>query len=782
MLAIVVFTLFATLGVSAAEIPLYKDANVPIDARVTDLLGRMSVQDKVSQLIQGDIDGWMNMTDPLDNTLTYNYTGLVDMMSSKSGAIWAGYAMPYEKSIYAVTVGQRYLMENTTLGIPALIQSESLHGFTNNGTIFPSPIGMACSFNTDLMYNVAKAIGGEAEGLGFSMLFAPVLDLSRELRWGRVEENYGEDPFLTGEMGYAYVTGLQAGTRRNTSSTASARLAATCKHFAAFGSPQGGLNLAPVAGGERDLRTMYLKPFYRACVQGPAWGIMTAYSSYDGIPAVANFHLLTDILRNEWGYQGFVTTDAGSVDLLITEHAIAGDRATAAKIALENGLSGEMGGGTYTYLTLPDSIANGSVTMNYLDQAVGYILKTKFELGLFENPYPYADYASTIRTPETRAILHQMEQESIVLLQNNGVLPLQKGGSVALIGPSAGQVLGQFGDYVFFNSSLNGISPLQGLTNFLAGSNTTINYAEGCQLWSNDQNGFQAAVDAASASDVAVVMVGTWSRDQTLLWQGANATTGEHVDLSSLALVGAQLALVQAVQAAAKKTVVVFVSGKPVAEPWIAGNVDAVVQQFYPGELGGTALAEVLYGAFNPSGRLSVSFPQSVGTTPVFYNYLKGGRPLDPGYITPNGSLVFGHQYVLSTPAPLYSFGHGLSYSTFSYSALRLSQYSALQYSDTLNVTVSVTNEGPLDGGEVVQVYLTDVVSSVVTPNQFLAGFRKVVIPVGETQDVTVSIPMSDLVVWGNKNQWEFESGTYTLRVGTSQAVYLNGTFSVGSA
>ncbi|KZO97094.1 glycoside hydrolase family 3 protein [Calocera viscosa TUFC12733] len=772
--------LLAASGSSASETPLYKDANAPVDARVADLLGRMSVQDKVSQLIQGDIDGWMNMTDPLDNTLTYNYTGLAEMMATKSGAIWAGYAMPYEKSIFAVTVGQQYLMENTTLGIPALIQSESLHGFTNNGTIFPSPIGMACSFNTDLLYNVAKAIGGEAEGLGFSMLFAPVLDLSRELRWGRVEENYGEDPFLTGEMGYAYVTGLQAGTRRNTSSTASARLAATCKHFAAFGSPQGGLNLSPVTGGERDLRTMYLKPFYRACVQGPAWGIMTAYASYDGIPAIANYHLLTDILRNEWGYQGFVTTDAGSVDLLITEHGIAGDRATAAKIALENGLSGEMGGGTYTYLTLPDSIANGSVTINYLDQAVSYILKTKFELGLFENPYPYADYASTIRTPETRQILHQMEQESIILLQNNGVLPLKKGASVALIGPSAGQVL--FGDYVFLNSSLNGISPLQGLTDLLAGSNTTIHYAEGCQLWSNDQSGFQAAVDAAAASDVAVVMVGTWSRDQTLLWQGANATTGEHVDLSSLSLVGAQLPLVQAVQAAAKHTVVVFVSGKPVTEPWIAQNADAVVQQFYPGELGGTAIAEVLYGAFNPSGRLSISVPQSEGTTPAFYNYLKGGRPIDPGYITANGTLVFGHQYVLSTPVPLYSFGHGLSYSNFTYSSLRLSQAAALQYSDTLNVTVSVTNNGPLDGQEVVQVYLTDVVASVVVPNQFLAGFEKVFIPVGETQDVTVSIPMSDLVVWGTNNQWEFESGTYDLRVGTSHAVYLNTTFSVGSA
>ncbi|EJT98774.1 glycoside hydrolase family 3 protein [Dacryopinax primogenitus] len=766
----------AALGSLATdEIPLYKDPNAPIDARVTDLLGRMSVEDKVSQLIQGDIDGWMNMSDPLDNTLVYNATGLVEMMATKSGVIWAGYQMPYEKSIFAVTVGHKYLMENTTLGIPALIQSESLHGFTNNGTIFPSSIGMACSFNTDLMYEVAKAIGGEAEGLGFSMLFAPVLDLSRELRWGRVEENYGEDPFLTGEMGYAYVTGLQAGTRRNVSSTASARLAATCKHFAAFGSPQGGLNLAPVSGGERELRTTYLKPFYRACVQG----IMSAYSSYDGIPAVANSHLLTEILRDEWDYQGFATTDAGSVDLLITEHGVASDRAAAAKLALENGLSGEMGGGSYTYLTLPESIANGSVGIGYLDKAVSYLLKTKFELGLFENPYPYPDYATTIRTPSTRHLLHQIERESIVLLKNDGVLPLQKGGSVALIGPSAGQVLGN-SDYVFFNASLNGISPLQGLTDFLSGSNTTINYAEGCKLWSNDESGFPAALEAAEQSDVAVVVIGTWSRDQTLLWQGLNATTGEHVDLSSLSLVGAQLRLVQAVRKVARKLVVVFVSGKPVAEPWVKAWAEGVVQQFYPGELGGTALAEVLYGAYNPSGRLSVSVPQNVGTLPAFCNYLKGGRPVDPGFITPNGSLVFGHQYVLSTPLPLWSFGHGLSYSTFHYTALSLS-HSQLQVSDThthLGVNVTLTNVGPWEGAEVVQVYLVIGVSGVVTPNQELAAFRKAFFAVGETRTLNLEIRMEDLPIW--VKGWVWEKGEYVLRAGTSKNVYLNASFVVG--
>ncbi|THH04400.1 hypothetical protein EW146_g10188, partial [Bondarzewia mesenterica] len=434
------------------------------------------------------MNGWMDLNDPLDDTKTYNQSGLEQMMSTKAGAIWGGYLVPWDKFVYGVTIGQSYLMENTTLGIPAIFQSEGLHGFTNNGTIWPSPIGLAASFNTDLLSRAAATITDEAEGLGFSQIFAPVLDLSRELRWGRVEENFGEDPFLTGEMGHAYVTGLQSGTRRNTSSTATARMAATCKHFAAFGSPQGGLNIAQVAGGERELRTMYLKPFNRACVE--SLSIMTAYSSYDGIPAIANSHiidLLTEILREEWGYQYFVTSDAGSVDLLINLHGTCDTRECAAKTAIENGLSGEMGGGTYTYLTLPDQVQAGTVDVSFVDETVKSVLRTKFTLGLFENPYPYDDYLSTLRKPETRELLHQMEQEAIVLLENKGnTLPLSTDiSSIALIGPQVDRV--SFGDYVFFNASLNGISPLTGFTDFLSNSSVKINFAEGCKLWSDDE-------------------------------------------------------------------------------------------------------------------------------------------------------------------------------------------------------------------------------------------------------------------------------------------------------
>ncbi|KIK96990.1 glycoside hydrolase family 3 protein [Paxillus rubicundulus Ve08.2h10] len=713
------------------SLPIYKGPDAPIEDRVNDVLPRMTVQEKVGQLIQGDLNGWMNMTDPLENTLAHNQTGLGQMMEYKAGFIWAGYLAPWDKIVYGITVGQRYLMENTTLGIPAIFQSEGLHGFTDNGTIWPIPIGLAASFSTPLLQQAASTIATKAEGLG------------------------------TSQMGHAYVTGLQCGRRRNVSSTAIARMAATCKHFAAF-----------VSGGERELRTYYLKPFNHACIN--ALSIMTAYSSYDGIPNVANTCESSIPLRKEWGYQYFVTSDAGSVDYLITLHGVCPTRECAAKVALEHGLSGEMGGGTYTYLTLPDQIAKGTVNISYVDEIVKTILRTKFALGLFENPYPYPDYASTMRTQTTRELLHQMERETIILLENNNnILPLSTDiKSIALIGPQADRV--SFGDYVFFNASLNGISPLRGFADLLANTSVEINFAEGCKLWSNDESEFPQAIAAAKASDVAIVMVGTWSLDQTLMWSpGTNATTGERVDLSDLSLVGAQFPLVQAIQATGTPTIVVFVSGKPVTNPWIQQNVDAVIQQFYPGELGGLAIAEIIFGVVNPSGKLPVSFPRSVGTTPVFYNYLKGSRPTDPPMIYSNGTMQFGHQYVLDTPVPTWSFGRGLSYATFNYTDSVLSS-PTIYTNEGFNVTVTIHNTGCMDGKEVVQVYMTDLYSSVVTPNMQLIGFIKVAIPAGQSSTVAIPIMSSQLAVWTVTNQWVVEPGEFNIFVGTSEEVYLD--------
>jgi len=761
-----------------AQQPVYKNRDAPIEARVTDLLRRMTLEEKVAQIIQGDIggtNGWMDFNDPTDNTLTHNATKMAATLATRAGSVWAGYMAPHEKFVYGVKVGQKYLMEQSRLGIPALVQTEALHGFINGGVTYVSPITMAAAFNPQLVNQMAAAISEEAEALGVSQVFAPVLDLARELRFGRVEEGFGEDPLVNGILGKAYVDGMQTGRRRNVSSTAIAKVAATCKHFAAFGTPHGGLNTAPVVGGERDLRTMYLPPFRRACLD--ALSFMTAYSAYDGVPAVADRHLLVDILRNEWGYKYWVTSDASAVDMIMTEHGTCDSRECCAKTAVEC-IQGEMGGGTYTYETLPAQVRAGKVSVSVIDETVKTMLRTKFALGLFENPYPYDDWKDHVRTTKGLSVMKELDREAIVLLKNsNGLLPLKKSGSVALVGPLAAR--SNLGDYVFSSAHQYVTVATKGFEQVLNGTGVKINYAKGCELWSNDQSGFAEAVAAAKASDVAVVMVGTWSLDQQNLWNWANnATTGEHVDVSDLGLVGAQRALVQAVKAAGKPTIVVFVSGKPVAEPWIADHADAVIQQFYPGEFGGAALAEVIYGDVNPSGKLPVSIPRDVGTTPAFYNYLKHGRPVDAGRILDNGVLDFGWQYVLDSPVPLWSFGEGLSYTTFAYSNLRIPA-TLSRDAKSFKVVVNVKNTGSVAGKETVQVYATDKVASVVTVNQKLVGFNKVSFAPGEAKDVSIDVDVSELAIWKIGGGYAVEPGAFAIKLGSSAKVLVNGTLTI---
>ncbi|OZJ02542.1 hypothetical protein BZG36_04510, partial [Bifiguratus adelaidae] len=686
-----------------AETAIYKSPHASIEARVEDLLSRMTLEEKQAQLMQGNVANFV------DKNYVVNRTALQNVVPPASGAIYAALIPRYALAI-AINETQDYLLHNTRLGIPALMQSEGIHGYLDeNSTIFMSPIGMACSFNPELLSKVSGVIGSEAASVGVTNIFAPVLDLSRELRWGRVEENYGEDPFLTGEMGRAYVIGLQSGKRPNTAKSAQYRLASMVKHFVAFGSPEGGVNTAPVAGGERDLRSLYLPPFKRAIVDGGALSVMSGYSP-NPVPA---------------------------------------------RLALEAGNDMEMGGSIMHYVTVAEQVQQKQLSMSVVDDAVRRVLRVKFQLGLFENPWSTSTYNSTIHTQSSVALAQQMDEEAIVLLENDGTLPISpKVSSVAVIGPQANVM--QYGDYVQNGVFDRGITPLAGIKALVGGS-VKINYAEGCKLWSNDQSGFKDAVEAAKQSKVAVVMVGTWTRDQTLLWQGLNATTGEHVDVNDLGLVGAQLDLVKAVQATGTPTVVVYVSGKPISEPWIKDNINAIVQEFYPSEQGGAALANILFGKVNPSGKLSVSFPTYVGSLPSYYNYYNGGRSTSPGYAYSNGTLVFGHQYVLGTPQPMWLFGHGLSYTTFNYTSVKMQSSTVRSSSKQVNVEVSVTNTGKVDGKEVVQVYVNDVVSSVVTPNLALKGFKKVSIKAGQTVTVVVPINIQDLAVWTTSNQYVVE-------------------------
>ncbi|KAI9497223.1 beta-glucosidase-related glycosidase, partial [Zychaea mexicana] len=750
--------------------PVYLDPRADIEDRVEDLLGRMTLEEKMYQLMQGNIE---NM---IDSDMQLNATTLRPWGTTFAANI------AREPLVRLVNETQSWMINDNRLGIPTIMQSEGVHGYIDiNATIFATGMGMACSFNTELMHKVGDIVGTEAAGIGIHNIFAPVLDLAREPRFGRIEEGYGEDTHLTGEMGKAYVEGLQGEPRPGTPKTAKHRIAAMVKHFVGFGPSMGGLNLAPVVGGERDMRTIYLPSFKRAIMDGGALSIMTAYHAYDGIPSAIDKHLNTEVLRDEWGFSGFVSSDSGAIANLCDLHFVCDGSILdpqAAILALNAGNDIEMGGRPMHFQNIVEQVEKGNLNIDVVDESVRRTLRVKFLLGLFEVPYGSADYADNIHTDEHVDIAQQMDEESIVLLENDGTLPLEEDSldSVAIIGPQAAVM--QYGVYVPHGVFERGVTPLDGI-NSLVGDKVEVNYAEGCKLWSLDESGFEEAVEAAEKSDVAVVMVGTWTRDQLELWQGFNATTGEHVDQNDLGLVGAQMNLVKAIQATGKPTVVVFITGKPTAEPWIKENVNAIVNAFYLGETGGTALANVLFGKVNPSGKLSVSFPTYVGSLPAYYNFPKSGRPINPGMIHENGTMQFGWQYTLGTPEPLWYFGHGKSYTTFEYKSMELSK-SKIRQNEKKDIIVTVENTGDRDGKEIVQVYVDDVIATVVVPNKSLRGFAKVDIPAGETRTVDIPIRLEELEVWTMENKFVLEKGDFVLYVGGSYAEpSLNATLTV---
>ncbi|OLL25588.1 Periplasmic beta-glucosidase [Neolecta irregularis DAH-3] len=757
------------------ELPVYRDPSKSIDQRVEDLLSRMTDQEKLSQLMQGDQINWYN-----DTSGAFNKTGLIDSMNSKGGSFYVGeYLKTIDMYAEAINYGQHVrAVRRHEIDSQNSIDGLGLHGLVmTNATIFTSPIGLGATFNPQLIEKMAEAIAEEAAVVGINNLFSPNVDLARELRFGRTEETFGEDPYLTGEMAYAYVVGLQR----------SRKVAAMPKHFAAFSSPQGGLNLAPVPGGERELRTIYLPPFKRAIMDAEATMIMSAY---DGIPSIANHHLLTEILRNEWGYKYAVMCDSGATDLLSSQHGLCatGDEDCIATISLNSGVDIEMGGGSFNYKQIPRLVSEGKLEQKAFDDAVRRILSAKFKLGLFDTNHKNTSFSNStgnyfkvINTQMKKDLAKAIDSEAMILLENNGVLPLDSSSlkSIALIGPFANA--NNYGDYVVQGSKYRGITPLDGIQNLIKTKfpNIEVKYTEGCKQWSNDQSGFAAAEQLAQEADVAIVFVGTWSRDQSELWAGLNATTGEHVDQSSLDLVGAQADLVRAVSAKAKKLVTVLTSGTAITEPWITNVTHALLQTFYPGEQGGAALADILFGLTNPSGKLPISLPRSVGTTPAFYNYLKGARPIFPGFIQTDGALNFGHQYVLNSPVPWYPFGHGLSYSNFTIKDAVLSATNVPR-NGKVEISVTVQNNGIYEGKEVIQAYVIDVVSSVVTSERSLRAFNKVSLKPKESTSVQLTIDVSELAVWSIKNEFIIEPGQFQILVGTSSAqIFTNSTFYV---
>lgn len=725
--------------------PVYKDPAKPVELRVHDLLHRMTLQEKTAQMQDLMYD-------------EFSVRGVVD--TAKMDAVLKGMSygsifgakLPVEKLAESSAVLRKYIQKHNRLGIPIIGEAESLHGLIQDGsTIFPQAIALGSTFNPELVGCVAGVIAAEAKASGVDQVLAPDLDLARELRWGRVEETYGEDPYLVSRMGVAYVKAFNAH-----------KVITTPKHFVAHGSPSGGLNLASVVGSERELHSLYLKPFAAVIKEANPYSVMNSYNSYEAVPIAASKRILTGILRDELGFKGYISSDWGSVDMLRHFHHTAANKAEAAIQAVLAGVDVEVDGDCYAKL---DSLVKaGALPESEIDKCVSRILTAKFAMGLFdEKTVPNSEtLKKVIHTEESQKLALETARESAILLKNsNNILPLDKEKlhSIAVLGPNAAQV--QFGDYMWTDDNQYGVTPLQGIQ-AVVGDKVRINYAKGCDIHSQDKSGFAEAVSAASRSDLAIIFVGAMSGAPGRPYP--NAISGESFDLSDIALTGVQEDLIKAVKSTGKRIIVVLVAGKPSAMPWVKDNSDAVIVQWYAGEQEGTAIAEILFGMVNPSGKLNVSFPKSVGHLPVYYNYY----PTDKGFYNIRGTLEKpGRDYVFSDPFPVWAFGTGLSYTTFEYQNMTVSSES-LTDDQTCTIEVNVKNTGTRDGKEVVQLYVRDKVSSVVTPVKELKRFAKVLIKAGERQKVKFELPMKELALWNIDMKEVVEPGDFELQVGTA--------------
>lgn len=742
--------LFALLSIClgpflhAQNTPPYKNPSLPVATRVQDLLNRMTLEEKIAQMRH------IHAYSIMENG-KLSQEKLKEMIGGKNYGFIEAITLPGKECLVLMNEVQKYMREKTRLGIPVFTVTESLHGSVHDGsTIFPQAIALGSTFNPTLAYKMSSAIAKELSAQGITQSLTPVIDVCRDLRWGRVEECFGEDPFLASQMGVAQVKGYLDN-----------QISPMIKHFGAHGSPQGGLNLASVSCGQRELLSIYLKPFETVVKEAKPWAVMSSYNSWNGEPNSSSHYLMTELLRNQWGFQGYVYSDWGAIGMLNYFHKTAQNSADAAMQALMAGLDAEASDDCYT--ELQQLVEKGILDIKYIDQAVTRILTAKFNMGLFEYTLPLEkDYDKTVHTPAHIDIAREIAEESIVLLQNNNhILPLQtdKLKSIAVIGPNANQV--QFGDYTWSRDNKDGITLLEALKQKV-GNRLTIHYAKGCDLVTDNRSGFAEAINAAQNSDISIVVVG--SASASLARDYSNATCGEGFDLSDLTLTGVQEELIKAIHATGKPTIVVLLSGKPFAIPWVKENIPGIIVQWYPGEQGGNALADVLLGEVNPSGKLNYSFPQSVGHLPCYYNYL----PTDKGfYHSPGSKNKPGKDYVFASPKSLWAFGHGLSYTDFEYLAATTSQDN-YNFNEVLKITVNIRNTGDRDGWEVPQIYVRDMVSSVVTPVQELKAFKKVFIKKGETIQVEMNIPISNLALYNKHMEKEVEPGAFELQIGSA--------------
>jgi beta-glucosidase len=755
---------------------LYKDANAGIGERVADLIGRMTLEEKVAQL--GAI--WLTSLvkdDAFDEDLAAerlsNGIGQITRIGASTGLL-------ADESAQLGNDVQRVLAERTRLGIPMVIHEEGVGGFLSRGaTTFPQGLGLAATWDTDLIGEVADVIRVQMLAVGARHNLAPVLDIARDPRWGRVEETYGESPELSGRMGVAYVKGMQTDDLRN-------GVVCTGKHFLGYALSQGGRNQAPVQLGPRELREVYAEPFAAAIRDAGLASIMNSYSSIDGEPVAASRAILTDLLRGELGFTGTVVADYFAVMQLMLNHKTAEDSGAAARQSLAAGLDIELPA-LDCYQHLPTAVREGRFDEALIDESCERVLAQKMQLGLFENPYVDDTAALAVfDTPDQRSLARRVAGDGTIVLKNNDVLPLDPSiGSIAVIGPHADDPRLLQGDYhypthleiiylggaaqelaEFTGGSGTGIdqlpesggafapgpyytphvTPLAGLQAALPGAEIT--HERGCSDAGDDTTGIAAAVAAAEAAEVAIVFVGARSG------LVPSATVGEARDATNLDLPGMQRELVAAVAATDTPTVIVVVSGRVHTLGDEDAAADALVWSILPGEEGGNGIADVLTGAVNPAGRLPVTLPKHVGQIPIHHDMRQRG----------DKSEFYG-PYVDCDVRGLYAFGHGLSYTTFDYSELDVVAGSTTA---PTTIAVDVTNSGDRGGDEVVQLYATDDVASVARPIRELIGFTRVSIPAGATRRVSFTVDPSRLAFHGLDMRHTTEPGTFTFRVGRS--------------
>lgn len=752
---------------------IYKDHNQPIEERVKDLLNQMTLDEKIAQLgsywSYEILENGEFSTQKASKLLNFG----IGQITRPGGA--TGFSP--KQTAKLVNEIQKFLVNKTRLGIPAFIHEECLSGYMTKGaTIFPQMIGIASTWQPELCEQMTSRIRDQMKTLGIHQGLSPVVDVTRDPRWGRTEETFGEDPYLVLSMGVSYVKGLQSDNIKN-------GVVATLKHFVGYGVSEGGMNWAPAHIGERELREIFLLPFEAAIKEGKAKSVMNAYHELDGIPCGASKKLLRNVLRDEWNFDGIVVSDYFAINSIMDYHKVASDKEQAAIKALTAGIDVELPAFDCYKEPLKKAVESGKLPITFVDDAVKNILRLKFEMGLFENPFVDLEKVpENLDLAEDRKLAYEIAVKSLVLLKNDGILPLIRDNypikKVAVIGPNANSARNLTGDYTYLThletleqdafgtSAMKGIEfseselPIttiyEALKEKLIPLGIEVSYSKGCEINDKDKSYFTEAVNLAKSSDVAILVLG----DKSGLTK--DCTTGESRDSSTLKLPGVQLELLREIKKTNTPIILVLVTGRPYSLEWADKHVSAILEAWLPGEEGGNAIADIIIGNRIPGGKLPISFPYHAGQIPVFYNHKPSG-----------GRSHWWGDYVDYPTKPLYPFGYGLSYTTFEYSNL------AITVEET-NVFISceVKNIGQFEGEEVVQLYINDEVASVTRPVKELKGFKRINLKPNETKKITFELPIEVLAFYDENMKFVVERGDFKVLIGSSsEDIRLKGNF-----